>query len=67
MMSERVGFWGTGQRRLKQSSLILVQEYTYTKFVWRIGVLNLQPILTSQSFTSERGWQARWARSYPVR
>src|SRR5512143_2137604 len=41
----------------KDSELILAQEYLYTSFDWRIGVLNRQPIYASQYFMSKRHWQ----------
>lgn len=42
---------------LRQSALILVQEYMYTDFDWRIGVLNRQPIFASKYFMSKGHWQ----------
>lgn len=42
---------------LQQSSLVLVQEYLYTEFDWRIGVLNRKPIFASQYFMSKGHWQ----------
>lgn len=41
----------------QQSALILVQEYLYTDFDWRIGVLNRQPIFASKYFMSKGHWQ----------
>lgn len=41
----------------KDSELILAQEYLYTAFDWRIGVLNRQPIFASQYFMSKKHWQ----------
>jgi glutathione synthase/RimK-type ligase-like ATP-grasp enzyme len=47
----------TAQGLLKQSSLILVQEYTYTEFDWRIGVLKQRPpVFACQYFMSKGGW-----------
>ena len=42
---------------LRQSALILVQEYLYTDFDWRIGVLNRKPIFASKYFMSKGHWQ----------
>lgn len=42
---------------LQQSALILVQEYMYTDFDWRIGVLNRRPIFASKYFMSKGHWQ----------
>jgi len=41
----------------KSSELILAQEFLYTEFDWRIGVLNRKPIYASQYFMSEKHWQ----------
>jgi len=45
------------ERLLKNSELILAQEFLYTEFDWRIGILNRQPIFASQYFMSKRHWQ----------
>jgi len=45
------------ERLFKDSELILAQEYLYTSFDWRIGVLNRQPIFASQYFMSKKHWQ----------
>ena len=50
-------FNDTAQALLSQSALILVQEYMYTDFDWRIGVLNQQPIFASKYFMSKNHWQ----------
>jgi hypothetical protein len=42
---------------LQQSALILIQEYMYTEFDWRIGVLNRQPIFARKYFMSKGHWQ----------
>jgi glutathione synthase/RimK-type ligase-like ATP-grasp enzyme len=39
------------------SDVILAQEYLYTQFDWRIGVLNRQPLFGCQYFMSRRHWQ----------
>lgn len=39
------------------SALILVQEYLYTEFDWRIGVLNRQPLFACQYYMSRNHWQ----------
>lgn len=44
-------------RLFKSSELILAQEYLYTEFDWRIGVLNRQPFFASQYFMSKKHWQ----------
>jgi glutathione synthase/RimK-type ligase-like ATP-grasp enzyme len=39
------------------SDVILAQEYLYTEFDWRIGILNRQPLFACQYFMSRRHWQ----------
>ncbi len=41
----------------KHSELILAQEYLYTEFDWRIGILNRMPIYACQYFMSSQHWQ----------
>lgn len=50
-------FRRVAQELLRQSALILVQEYLYTDFDWRIGVLNRQAIFASKYFMSKGHWQ----------
>ena len=50
-------FQQTAHLLLAQSALILVQEYMYTDFDWRIGVLNRQAIFASKYFMSKNHWQ----------
>lgn len=46
-----------GARLFKESDLILAQEYLYTDYDWRIGVLNRQPLYACQYFMSKNHWQ----------
>lgn len=41
----------------KESDIILIQEYMYTEFDWRIGVLAKQPLFACQYFMSKAHWQ----------
>ncbi len=41
----------------KDSDLILVQEYLYTEYDWRIGILNGQVFYACQYFMSTAHWQ----------
>lgn len=41
----------------KDSDIILIQEYMYTEFDWRIGVLARQPLFACQYFMSKAHWQ----------
>jgi len=42
---------------LKQSALVLVQEYLYTEYDWRIGVLNGRAIYACRYFMARNHWQ----------
>lgn len=42
---------------LSQSALVLVQEYVFTEFDWRIGVLSGKPIYACQYFMARNHWQ----------
>jgi glutathione synthase/RimK-type ligase-like ATP-grasp enzyme len=41
----------------KESDLILAQEYLYTEYDWRIGILNNEPLFACQYFMSPSHWQ----------
>ena len=41
----------------QHSALLLAQEYIYTDFDWRIGVLNRQPLYACKYFMSRGHWQ----------
>ncbi|MDW8480086.1 MAG: RimK family protein [Xanthomonadales bacterium] len=45
------------QRLFEHTALLLAQEYLYTDFDWRIGVLNGQPLFACQYFMSRGHWQ----------
>lgn len=45
------------EKLLKESDLILAQEYVYTGFDWRIGILNRRPLYACQYFMSKHHWQ----------
>ena len=40
-----------------ESDLILAQEFMYTAFDWRVGVLNRQPIFACQYLMAKKHWQ----------
>ena len=42
---------------LKQSALVLAQEFLYTEYDWRIGVLNNKPIFACRYFMAKNHWQ----------
>ncbi|KAA6184673.1 RimK family protein [Thiohalocapsa marina] len=45
------------QRLFRESDLILAQEYLYTAFDWRIGILGRRPLYASKYFMSRDHWQ----------
>lgn len=45
------------QQLLKESEIILAQEFMYTEYDWRIGVLNHKVIYACQYFMSKAHWQ----------
>lgn len=44
-------------RILKESDVILAQEFMYTAFDWRIGILNHEPVFACQYIMPGRHWQ----------
>ena len=42
---------------LAKSALILAQEYLYTEFDWRVGVLNNRPLFACRYFMAKGHWQ----------
>ncbi|MDH5546514.1 MAG: RimK family protein [Gammaproteobacteria bacterium] len=45
------------ERLFKESDLLLAQEFLYTPYDWRIGILNRQPLYACQYFMSRKHWQ----------
>jgi glutathione synthase/RimK-type ligase-like ATP-grasp enzyme len=45
------------EQLFRSSELILAQEYLYTEFDWRIGILNRKPLFACQYFMSKKHWQ----------
>ena len=45
------------RKLFKSSDVILAQEFMYTEFDWRIGILNRKPIYAAQYFMSRSHWQ----------
>ena len=45
------------ERLFKESDVILAQEFLYTQFDWRIGILNGQALFACQYFMSRAHWQ----------
>lgn len=44
-------------KMFEESDLLLAQEFVYTAYDWRIGVLNRQPLFACQYFMSKDHWQ----------
>lgn len=42
---------------LKRSDVILAQEFMYTEYDWRVGVLNRKPLYVSQYMMARKHWQ----------
>ncbi len=42
---------------LKESEVILVQEYMYTDFDWRVGVLAGEPLFVARYYMCDQHWQ----------
>ncbi|HEY5789703.1 MAG TPA: RimK family protein [Gammaproteobacteria bacterium] len=45
------------KKLFRESALLLVQEFVYTDYDWRVGVLNRKPIYACQYFMSRGHWQ----------
>lgn len=45
------------RKLFQRSDVILAQEFMYTDFDWRVGVLNQKPLFVSQYFMSRKHWQ----------
>ncbi len=45
------------RKLFKESDLLLAQEYLYTPYDWRIGILNGKPLFASKYFMSHEHWQ----------
>ncbi|HQQ62050.1 MAG TPA: RimK family protein [Pseudomonadales bacterium] len=41
----------------EKSALVLAQEYIYTDFDWRIGILNNQPLYACRYYMAKKHWQ----------
>lgn len=54
---DRVELEEVASRLFKESDLILAQEFLYTEFDWRIGVLAGKPIYACRYFMSKEHWQ----------
>lgn len=55
--NDRREFKALTEKLFKESDLILAQEFLYTRFDWRIGILHGQPLYACQYFMSRAHWQ----------
>lgn len=56
-VGDRAELLETAARLFKSSDLILAQEFLYTPFDWRIGIMNKVPVFACQYFMSKKHWQ----------
>lgn len=56
-VADAAQFQQVAQELWQRSSLILVQEYLYTDFDWRIGILNRKAIFATKYFMTQGHWQ----------
>ncbi len=54
---DRAEFNALAKGLFAQSELILAQEFLYTDYDWRIGILNGRPLYACQYFMSKRHWK----------
>jgi glutathione synthase/RimK-type ligase-like ATP-grasp enzyme len=50
-------FHAIAQSMFKESEIILVQDFMYTDFDWRVGVLNGEPLFVARYFMVRDHWQ----------
>lgn len=56
-VADRAELQRSARELLKRSEVILAQEFMYTEFDWRVGVLNRQPLFVSQYMMAAKHWQ----------
>lgn len=56
-VESRADFDGAVSELLKHSALLLAQEFVFTDFDWRIGVLNGKPLYACKYFMARDHWQ----------
>ena len=50
-------FQAIAQSMFKESEIVLVQDFMYTEFDWRVGVLDGQPLFVARYFMVRDHWQ----------
>ncbi len=56
-VNDRAGLLDVASKLFKSSDLVLAQEFLYTEFDWRVGILNKTPLFVCQYFMSKEHWQ----------
>jgi glutathione synthase/RimK-type ligase-like ATP-grasp enzyme len=56
-VADRKELLETAKKLFQSSVLVLAQEFMYTDFDWRIGILGGRPLFACQYFMSEGHWQ----------
>lgn len=53
----RADLEATAKRLFRESDLLLAQEFVYTEFDWRVGILNREPFFVCKYFMSPKHWK----------
>ena len=56
-MADEASLKAQADALFEQSSLLLAQEYLYTDFDWRIGILNNKPLYACRYYMVKNHWQ----------
>ncbi len=56
-VNDRTELLDSAGKLFKSSDLVLAQEFLYTEFDWRVGILNKVPLFVCQYFMSKEHWQ----------
>ncbi len=56
-VEDEAGLRSAAARLFQHSALLIAQEFMYTEFDWRIGILNGEPLYACQYFMSRGHWQ----------
>jgi len=66
-VNDRAELVESAGKLFKSSDLVLAQEFLYTEFDWRVGILNKTPLFVCQYFMSKEHWQIYNHESNPAR
>jgi glutathione synthase/RimK-type ligase-like ATP-grasp enzyme len=56
-VNDRAELHESAAKLFKSSDLVLAQEFLYTEFDWRVGIINKVPLFVCQYFMSKEHWQ----------